>query len=148
MGRYYFAYGSNLNLKQMFGIRCHEAKKIGATILKDYELVFKKFLDVVPKKNSQVPIGIFTISPSDEKKLDDYEGVSGNYYYKKEITLPFNNQMITGLIYIMVENNKYRKLPSYYPTDKYIETCRQGYKDFGFDQKYLDIALNNAKKNN
>jgi gamma-glutamylcyclotransferase (GGCT)/AIG2-like uncharacterized protein YtfP len=102
--RYYFAYGSNLNLAQMKS-RCLEAKVIGTTVLNDYQLVFKTHLDVVPKKDSTVPIGIFFISSSDEAALDRYEGVEAKYYEKKEITVEFGNQKITGLIYVMTDQN-------------------------------------------
>lgn len=38
--RYYIAYGSNLNVRQM-RMRCPSARIIGTSVLKDYELLFK-----------------------------------------------------------------------------------------------------------
>ena len=38
--RYYIAYGSNLNVRQM-RMRCPSARIIGTANLKDYELLFK-----------------------------------------------------------------------------------------------------------
>ena len=38
--RYYIAYGSNLNVKQM-KFRCPTARIIGTSVIKDYELLFK-----------------------------------------------------------------------------------------------------------
>ena len=38
--RYYIAYGSNLNIPQM-RMRCPQAKIIGTSEIKDYELLFK-----------------------------------------------------------------------------------------------------------
>ena len=38
--RYYIAYGSNLNVRQM-RMRCPTARIIGTSVLKDYELLFK-----------------------------------------------------------------------------------------------------------
>lgn len=38
--RYYIAYGSNLNIRQM-RMRCPSARIIGTSVLKDYELLFK-----------------------------------------------------------------------------------------------------------
>ena len=38
--RYYIAYGSNLNIAQM-RVRCPQARIIGTSEIKDYELLFK-----------------------------------------------------------------------------------------------------------
>ena len=38
--RYYIAYGSNLNIRQM-RMRCPHARVIGTSVIKDYELLFK-----------------------------------------------------------------------------------------------------------
>lgn len=38
--RYYIAYGSNLNVRQM-KYRCPTARIIGTSVIKDYELLFK-----------------------------------------------------------------------------------------------------------
>ena len=40
MKRYYLAYGSNLNVRQM-KYRCPTAKIVGTAIIKDYELLYK-----------------------------------------------------------------------------------------------------------
>ena len=38
--KYYLAYGSNLNIRQM-QMRCPGAKPVGTMVLEDYELLFK-----------------------------------------------------------------------------------------------------------
>ena len=53
MKKYYLAYGSNLNLRQM-ALRCHTAKPVGTAVIKDYELLFKgsktgAYLTIEPK---------------------------------------------------------------------------------------------------
>ena len=40
MKKYYLAYGSNLNVRQM-ALRCPTAKPVGTAVIKDYELLFK-----------------------------------------------------------------------------------------------------------
>jgi hypothetical protein len=37
-------------------------------------------------------------------------------------------------------------LKGWRPSDKYYETCKQGYRDFNFDQKYLEDAYKTALK--
>lgn len=139
MKKYYLAYGSNLNLNQMY-IRCGDAKVVGTTILKDYRLVYKgsqegySYLTLEPNEGSYVPLGIYKISSKDEQKLDIYEGYP-ELYYKKYIDVELNGKMEKALIYIM--RNEYEKhLPAYF----YLECCKQGYRDFGFDEKILEDA--------
>lgn len=40
MKKYYLAYGSNLNIRQM-ALRCPTAKPVGTAVIEDYELLFK-----------------------------------------------------------------------------------------------------------
>ena len=91
MKRYYLAYGSNLNIRQM-RYRCPTAKPIGITAIPDYQLLYKgsktgAYLTIEPKKNSIVPIAVWEVTADDEKRLDAYEGCP-TFYYKKEVRLP------------------------------------------------------------
>ena len=135
--RYYIAYGSNLNMRQM-RIRCPSARIIGTSVLEDYELLFKgsktgSYLTVEKKPGSSVPVGVWEVTPADEKALDRYEGFP-NFYYKKELTLPIKGirtgkvRKRRGFVYIMHENR-----PIGIQSIHYIQTCIQGYEDFGFD---------------
>lgn len=95
MKRYYLAYGSNLNIRQM-RYRCPGAKPIGITAIPDYELLYKgsktgAYLTIEPKKNGIVPIAVWEVSDDDEKRLDAYEGCP-TFYYKKEVCLPVKLQ--------------------------------------------------------
>ena len=60
--RYYIAYGSNLNVRQM-RMRCPTARIIGTSVLNDYELLFKgsktgSYLTVEKKPGSMVPVAV------------------------------------------------------------------------------------------
>ena len=135
--RYYIAYGSNLNVPQM-RMRCPSARIIGTSVLEDHKLLFKgsktgSYLTVEKKPGSSVPVGVWEVTPADEKTLDRYEGFP-NFYYKKELTLPVKG-IRTGkirkrrvFVYIMYENR-----PIGIPSISYMQTCIQGYDDFGFD---------------
>ena len=135
--RYYIAYGSNLNVQQM-RMRCPSARIIGTSVLEDHKLLFKgsktgSYLTVEKKPGSSVPVGVWEVTPADEKTLDRYEGFP-NFYYKKELTLPVKG-IRTGkirkrrvFVYIMYENR-----PIGIPSISYMQTCIQGYDDFGFD---------------
>ena len=89
--RYYIAYGSNLNIRQM-KFRCPTARIIGTATLPDYELLFKgsktgSYLTVEPKKGESVPVAVWETTEADEAALDRYEGFP-TFYYKAEMELP------------------------------------------------------------
>ena len=146
MKEYYLAYGSNLNLKQM-KYRCKTAIPIGTTILHDYRLVYKgscdklSYLTIEKNEGSYVPLGIYEITSLDKLPLDIYEGYP-NLYHKEYVDIKIDGKIEKALIYIMNDEFNY-----YTPSNKYIETCIQGYKDFGFDKKLLNEALKYSIKN-
>lgn len=142
--RYYIAYGSNLNIKQMRW-RCPKARIIGVSVIPNYELLFKgsktgAYLTIEPKDEARVPVAVWEVTPEDERALDRYEGFP-NFYYKKEMELPIKG-VRTGkirnrkvFVYIMHEDRQIG-----IPSLQYVATCLQGYKDFGFDERYLSDA--------
>ena len=84
--RYYVAYGSNLNVRQML-MRCPTARMIGTSVIKDYRLMFKgsqtgSYLTIESELGSEVPVGVWAVSAADERALDRYEGYP-SFYYKK-----------------------------------------------------------------
>ena len=129
----YFAYGSNLNLFQMKR-RCKDSVFLKKYELKGYRLNFRskyRAADIEKKKNSIVPGGLFEISKSDEKKLDLYEDFPVLY---NKIYFKYYNQKV--MTYIMNKKTYFR-----YPTEKYLNVIKQGYKDCGLDKSYLIKTL-------
>ena len=133
----YFAYGSNLNLFQMKR-RCKDSVFIKKYELKGYRLNFRskyRAADIEKNKNSLVPGALFEISKSDEKKLDVYEDYP--ILYKKLYFTYYNKTVMT---YIMVYKTEFR-----YPTERYLNVVKRGYKDCKLDTKYLKVALQPVK---
>ena len=133
----YFAYGSNLNLFQMKR-RCKDSVFLKKYELKGYRLNFRskyRAADIEQSKNSLVPGALFEISKSDEKKLDVYEDYP--ILYKKLYFNYYNNTVMT---YIMVNKTEFR-----YPTERYLNVVKRGYKDCKLDTKYLKVALQPVK---
>ena len=130
----YFAYGSNLNLFQMKR-RCKDSVFLKKYELKGYRLNFRskyRAADIEKSKNSLVPGALFEISKSDEKKLDVYEDYP--ILYKKLYFTYYNKTVMT---YIMVNKTEFR-----YPTERYLNIVKQGYKDCNLNINYLRNALN------
>ena len=133
----YFAYGSNLNHFQMKR-RCKDSKFLKKFKLKEFRLNFRskyRAADIEKKKNSIVTGGLFEISKSDEKKLDLYEDFP--ILYKKIYFKYYNKKVMT---YIMNKKTQFR-----YPTEKYLNVIKQGYRDCKLDDKFLIKALRSNK---
>ncbi|MBO3426946.1 gamma-glutamylcyclotransferase [Clostridium perfringens] len=148
--RYYIAYGSNLNIPQM-RMRCPGARIIGTSVIEDYQLLFKgsktgSYLTIEPKAGAEVPVVVWEVTEPDEKALDRYEGYP-NFYYKKEMTLDIKGirtkkvRRREAFVYIMHEERELG-IPSWY----YVNTCLDGYRAFGFDEKYLFDAIKISRR--
>ena len=129
----YFAYGSNLHHLQMKR-RCKDSFYLKKINLKNFKLTFRskyKAADIEYKKNSIVPGGLFKISKSDEKKLDVYEDFPN--LYKKYYFIYYGKKVMT---YTMTKKTLFR-----FPTERYLNIVKCGYKDCKLDKKYLNKAL-------
>lgn len=146
--RYYLAYGSNLNVEQMRW-RCPGSRALGTGFIDGYRLLFKgsktgSYLTIEPKDGAEVPVAVWEVNEDDEQRLDRYEGFP-TFYYKKELMITFTG-LRTGkqrcrqcFVYIMHEER-----PFGMPTRQYVETCAEGYRDFGFDENYLKKAIDDS----
>ena len=131
----YFAYGSNLNHFRMKR-RCKDSIFIKKINLKGFKLTFRskyRAADIEPKKNSIVPGALFEISKIDEKKLDVYEDFP--ILYKKYYFIYYGKKVMT---YIMIKKTEFT-----FPTERYLDIVKRGYKDCDLDKKYLNRALKN-----
>ena len=100
MKKYYIAYGSNLNVRQM-KFRCPTAKVVGTSVIKGYELLYKgsktgSYLTIEKKKGGVVPVAVWEVTARDEKSLDAYEGYP-NFYYKKNMKIKLSETGKTPL---------------------------------------------------
>lgn len=138
----YLAYGSNLNRTQMAD-RCPTAKLIGATVLKDYQLLFRggnggAVATVEPLKGASVPVLLWEITPADEAALDRYEGWP--FLYRKEtVKVKLGRKNIEAMVYIMNEGR-----PCSSPSCYYYSVILEGYNDAGFDVGILKQAVRNS----
>ena len=129
----YFAYGSNLHHRQMKK-RCGDSIFLKKINLKDFKLTFRskyKAADIQKKKKSIVPGALFKISKNDEKKLDVYEDFPT--LYKKYYFRYYGKKVMT---YTMVKKKKFR-----FPTQRYLNIVKKGYKDCSLNSRYLTKAL-------
>jgi hypothetical protein len=132
--KYYLAYGSNLNKRQM-DLRCPDAVPIGTVTIKDYELVFRGVATIEPKRGAEVQCGIWKISAEDERHLDVYEGYP-RLYVKQDFWVEVGGELVRAMAYVMVNGVRGKRPPS----TEYLRTIMEGYEDFGLDDKPLIVA--------
>ena len=129
----YFAYGSNLNHFQIKR-RCKDSIFLKKITLNHFKLTFRskyRAADIEPKKNSIVPGALFEISKSDERKLDVYEDYPT--LYKKYYFTYYGKKVMT---YTMVKKTLFT-----YPTERYLNIVKKGYKDCNLENHNLKKAL-------
>tara|TARA_Y100001935_G_scaffold211018_1_gene181137 strand:+ start:206 stop:571 length:366 start_codon:yes stop_codon:yes gene_type:complete len=118
--------------------RCKDSIFLKKMNLKNFRLTFRskyRAADIEPKKNSIVQGGLFDISKSDEKKLDIYEDFPN--LYKKFYFLYYGKKVMT---YTMVDKTEFR-----FPTERYLNVVKKGYKDCNLEKSYLIKALSEKK---
>ena len=135
--QYYFAYGSNLHHLQMKR-RCPNCKYIKKIILKNFRMTFRSkygAADIEKKRGQKVYGALYIISKAAEKKLDVYEEYPT--LYKK---MYFNYDGKRVMTYIM-----HKKTKLVYPSTRYLNIIKQGYKDCKLNIKSLNTALSQLK---
>ena len=148
--RYYIAYGSNLNVRQM-RMRCPYATICGTATLDGWGLLFRgsktgSYLTIEEKDGSSVPVVIWEVTESDEAALDRYEGFP-SFYYKKDIRMRYKGirsgkwRTVTAFAYIMHEDR-----PIGIPSSYYMKTCLEGYDTFYFDPEVLLTAYDKCRE--
>ena len=135
---FYFAYGSNLNHFQMKS-RCKGSKYLKNYYLRDYELCFcwngtdrsDGVANIVKNSGSYVPGAIWEISKKDKCELDKREGFNLNpkVYNRDKFELDGKE-----VIFYILDSDECEKRD---PTDKYVHTITQGYKDCNLEMEYL-----------
>ena len=114
--------------------RCKDSNFLKKINLKDFRRTFRskyRAADIEPKKNSIVPGGLYEISKSDEKKLDVYEDYP--ILYKKYYFTYYGKKVMN--------NTMNKKTLFTFPTERYLNNVKRGYKDCKLNNKYLKIAL-------
>ena len=143
--QFYLAYGSNLNLSQM-QYRCPDSRVVGSTFLVNKKLAFKgtidglSYLTVENEDGFLTPVGIFEVSSNDIKNLDKFEGYPRKYR-KEYINILVNGKEELAMYYVM---RKWLNVDYHIPSELYINTCIQGYKEFGFPMEILRESYNES----
>ena len=139
----YFAYGSNINLRQM-AVRCPDAQVVESAVLENYELLFRGndrdygVATIRPKEGCQVHGLLWKITPECERSLDLYEGYP-HLYEKQKISLTTKSgQQISAMVYVMTREKE--REPSMH-TRGYFSGMMEGFQQNGLPVKSLEKAI-------
>ena len=141
--KYYFAYGSNINLNQMER-RCPNATVVEPVVLPDHELLFRGnssgcgVATIRPKKGSQVHGLLWRITDRCERSLDIYEGFP-HLYKKAPVTVKNSKgENISVTAYVMTNERNLAPVP---PSIGYYDGIEEGFKQNGLPRSELRLAL-------
>jgi gamma-glutamylcyclotransferase (GGCT)/AIG2-like uncharacterized protein YtfP len=131
----YFAYGSNLNKKQMKN-RCPDSVPVVKVILKNYKLVFNYFADVVETPGEIVYGAVYDVSNSDIRKLNRYEGYPRHYDIINIKVEDDEGKAYKAFAYVMTSKGIRE------PEEHYYNIIKHGFKDWNLPLE----KLMNARK--
>ena len=136
----YWAYGSNLNVRQM-ARRCPDARKVKSLPVYGAKMVFRGVADVQITDNpADVALGgLWRITRRCEDALDRYEGVKSGLYTKEYFYIRDKSRHYHKVLYYKMASD------GIFPPDEiYLNCIVQGYLDFGLDMTKLDAAVRHS----
>jgi len=130
---YYFAYGSNLNQRQMLK-RCPDSEPKFTASLPNYKLVFVGWsrqwrggvASIRPFRGEKVPGAIYEVSDRNLRRLDSYEGYPRSYTRLNVTVFDEDGEPIKAITYI-----KSGQSDEAQPSKEYLALIQQGYRDWG-----------------
>lgn len=144
----YFAYGSNMQFKQMQE-RCSSAAFLGIARFPGYKLAFTRYsnrweggvADMIKSKGTEVYGVIYTLSEKDLDSLDQCEGYNGNRaaslnsYNRREIEIVTTDRIessVKAWTYFATKQADF--LP---PSARYLQQIIEGAISSGFPEIYI-----------
>ena len=129
---HYFAYGSNLNKKQMLE-RCPESKPLFIATLPNYKLVFSGWsrkwrggVAIIKLLRGERVFGaIYEVSDRDLRRLDTYEGYPNSYNRINVTAFDEDGKRVEAVTYVKVGQLEETK-----PSKEYLAPIQQGYRDW------------------
>jgi gamma-glutamylcyclotransferase (GGCT)/AIG2-like uncharacterized protein YtfP len=128
----YFAYGSNLNRRDM-ARRCPGAEVVGPARLDGYKLMFSGYINIIPARGETVWGGLYRLTPACLRALDKYEDAP-RWYRHETVSVIHDGERQDALAYVMTA-------PKAAPPDiAHYNAILRGYADWKLDAAPLQRA--------
>ena len=139
----YFAYGSNLDGRQMRA-RCATARVGARAVLRNHALAFGGFsvrwggavATLVPTPGAQVEGLLYVLQSADLRSLDRHEGCPWAYRRVRFAVIDETGRCVCAQVYLRALPNIAPALPA----PGYARVLRRAYKRLGFDASQLVTA--------
>lgn len=142
----YFAYGSNINMKQMKQ-RCPSVQFRSKAVLPGYRLAFplrsKRWgggvAGILAEEGNRVEGVVYEISEKDMERLDKFEGVDKGRYYRGrvKVILEGGSSIEAWAFFTNSEDGSL-----FTPSKRYLETMLEGAKEHQLPAQYIkDLEL-------
>ena len=141
--KYYFAYGSNMNKKQMQE-RCGSgARFLGKAHLPGYKFVYDGYsqnwkgavANIVPSEDEVVWGVLYEVSEDCEKNLDKYEGLGTAYQKKRVFVYDDLGTAYEAFVYLREPQEPGK------PSEDYVKTVVEGAREAGIPEDYIKKYL-------
>ena len=148
MTRTYFAYGSNLDERQMHQ-RCPEAVLLGRATLDNHALVFGGYsarwdsavASLVATPGARVEGVLYRLTDDDFARLDRFEGNPTVYERVVKAVVDERGRERRAHVY----RQRAKELEPWAPGDRYFRVLWQAYQRLGFDQHRLVAAAEGSR---
>lgn len=139
----YLAYGADVDTIRMAD-KHPTARLIGGTELKNYRLVFKGnrgdgTASIESSKGERVPAVLWEVAEPDIATLDSALGFP-NHARKETLTVTFDKKRVKAVAYVCDSTQTGA------PCRHYANLMRRGYRNFGFDERKLNLVIEAAAK--
>lgn len=136
MSRFYFAYGSNMHLGQM-GNRCPGSHLVGTASLRGYRWIIttRGYANIVSDVRGTVEGLLFLLTPDDERRLDQFEGVDQGSYEKIEVRVLCGGKKVCALTY------KDPVVSEGAPRKEYVDRINAAVHDAHLSLEYLQRVI-------
>lgn len=140
----YFAFGSNLDARQMRA-RCPSAALLGPAVLPHHALVFGGYsrrwgggvASVVRQRGRSVAGLLYAIGGEDLQRLDTFEGHPIVYERVPRLVTDDDGRRRRAQVYLLTPDFARPSVPSI----EYLSVIARAYRRFGFDRRALAAAL-------
>ena len=132
----YFAYGSNLWIRQMDN-RCPDNVKVGIGVLHGYRWIIttRGYANIIKSPDDDVWGVVYKISSNDEEALDRHEGVNQGLYNKKYLEISIPGEVQECLVYLD------QIIQEGLPDTEYISRINKGIIDANLPPNYVNKYL-------
>jgi gamma-glutamylcyclotransferase (GGCT)/AIG2-like uncharacterized protein YtfP len=136
----YFAYGSNLSLRQ-FAARCPGHRIVGSATVRGYRLVFPRYAGdwksaVAGMERAElqhVEGAVYEVTAAHLRTLDDYEGVVDRCYVRGQVIAELaGGRRVEALTYFATPQEGAHR-----PHPRYVQTMLEGARDHALSAAWL-----------